>query len=420
MIMSDAPADRAVSLSNRSPLRPAQDAPSTGSGHGSRIETVETFQVPPRWLLIKVTAADGSFGWGECIVPKRVRAVTGAVADLADNIRGRDCYRIEDLWQRMRNGGFFRGGPILGTAAAGIEMALWDLKGRAAGWPVHEFLGGAVRDRIRGYAWVGGDAPIDVVRHARKRVEQGFSAIKLNATAAVDRLDRHDQIDLVIGRVAALRDEFGGSLDVALDFHGRVPRTVARILLRELEPYRLLWVEEPITPDTDDALRRLAPDSSVPIATGERLTSRWQLKQLLIDGTVDILQPDVSLTGLFELEKIARMAEPYDVAVAPHCPNGPVSLAASLQVGSCCGNVVIQEQSAGIHYHAGYAGLPSGELFDYLRDPAPLRTKQGSFAVPTGPGLGIDVDEEAVRAAVTDWRLPDPDWQHDDGRYAEW
>ncbi|TDE10107.1 galactonate dehydratase [Jiangella asiatica] len=387
----------------------------------TRIEKIETFQIPPRWLLVRVTTADGAAGWGECIVPKRVRAVTGAVADLADNVVGRDARHIEDLWQRMYRGGFFRGGPILATASAGIEQALWDLKARAVGLPVHDFLGGAVRERIRAYAWVGGDAPADVVEHARERVEQGFTAVKMNATATADHLDRRAVVDDVLGRVGALRDAFGADLDIALDFHGRVPRTVAKILLRELEPFRLLWVEEPITPDTDDALRHVVPPgSSVPIATGERLTSRWQVKELLAAGVVDILQPDVSLTGLFELEKIARMAEPYDVAVAPHCPNGPVSLAASLQVGFCCPNVVIQEQSGGIHYHQGYAGLPAADLFDYLRDPDPLRTPDGYFRHGTAPGLGIDVDDDAVQAAVAQWRLPDPDWRHDDGRYAEW
>ncbi|PSL08408.1 galactonate dehydratase [Haloactinopolyspora alba] len=387
----------------------------------SRIETIETFQVPPRWILVRVTTADGAVGWGEAIVAKRARAVVGAVADLADNVVGRDARRIEDLWQRMHRGGFFRGGPILGTAAAAVEQALWDRKARAAGLAVHEFLGGAVRERVRAYAWVGGDDPDGVVEHARQRLEQGFSAVKMNATATADHLDRHAVVDDALARVGSLRDAFGADLDIALDFHGRVPRPVTKILLRELEPFRLLWVEEPITPETDDALRHVASvGSSVPVATGERLTSRWDVLPLLRDGVVDVLQPDVSITGLFELEKIARMAEVYDVAVAPHCPNGPVSLAASLQVGFCCPNVAIQEQSGGIHYHQGYDGLPTGELFDYLRDPAPLTTTGGYFHRGDAAGLGIDVDDDAVRASAGAWSLPDPDWTHHDGRYAEW
>lgn len=384
------------------------------------ITAIETFRVPPRWFLVRVSTADGAVGWGESIVPKRARAVVGAIGDLADNVIGRDARRIEDLWQRMHRGAFFRGGPILATAAAAIEQALWDLKARSVGLPVYEFLGGAVRERTRAYAWVGGDDPDGVVDHARQRMAQGFTAVKMNATGTADHLDRHQLIDDVLARVGSLRDAFGAELDIALDFHGRVPRPVAKILLRELEPFRLMWVEEPVTPETDDSLRHIVPGSSIPIATGERLTSRWEILKLLRDGMVDIVQPDVSLTGLFELEKIARMAEVYDVAVAPHCPNGPISLAASLQVGFCCPNVVIQEQSGGIHYHQGYAGLPAGELFDYVRDSGPLTTVDGHFRRTDGAGLGIDVDEDVVRAASGAWSLPDPDWTHEDGRYAEW
>jgi galactonate dehydratase len=385
-----------------------------------RITAVDTFQVPPRWIFVRVTLADGSVGWGECIVPKRVHAVRGAVRDLAATVVGADANRIEDLWQRMHRGGFFRGGPILGTATAGIEQALWDLKARAANLPVYDFLGGAVRDRIRSYAWVGGDRPSDVVAHARDRVAQGFTAVKMNATAAMDHLDRAATIDDVVSRVGALRDEFGTTLDIALDFHGRVHRGVAKILFRELEPFRLLWVEEPTIPEVD-SLRDIARAAgAVPIATGERLTSRWDFLPLLRSGMVDIIQPDVSIVGLFELEKLARMAEAFDVAVAPHCPNGPVSLAASLQVGFCCGNVVIQEQSAGIHYHQGYSGLPAGELFDYVTDAAPVSVVDGHFVRSSGAGLGITVDESAIRSAVAEWHLPDPDWTHADGRYAEW
>lgn len=385
------------------------------------IAAVDTFTVPPRWILVRVTTADGATGWGEAIIPKRAAAVVGAITDLAGNVIGRDARRIEDLWQRMYRGGFFRGGPVLASATAAIEQALWDLKGHAAGLPVHDFLGGTVRDRIRSYAWIGGDKPSDVVAGARERISQGFSAVKMNATEATDHLQRHGIIDDVLERMAALREAFGDDLDIALDFHGRVPRPAARILLKELEPYRPLWVEEPITPGSDHAIADLVrTGTSVPIATGERLTSRWDFLPLLSAGVVDILQPDVSITGLFELEKIARMAEPYDVVLAPHCPNGPVSLAASLQVGFCCPNVVIQEQSSQIHYHQGYAGLPAADLLDYLRDPGPLLCRGGSFEIGDGAGLGIDLDQDKIISAAAQWRLPDPDWTHDDGRYAEW
>jgi galactonate dehydratase len=385
------------------------------------IKEITVYRVPPRWLLVSVETDEGLTGWGEAIIPKRANAVEGAVADLARNITGSDPGRIEDLAQRMRRGGFFRDGPILATAAAAIEHALWDIKGRRHGLPVYEFLGGAVRERVRVYAWVGGDRPADVVAQVKARLDQGYTAVKMNASEELDLLDTHARLDEVIGRVAAIRDAYGNGVEVALDFHGRVHRPMARVLLRELEQFGLMWVEEPLPPGQEDLLPEIARVAGgTPIATGERLLTRDAFARLLSRGGVDIIQPDVSLTGLFELEKLCRMAEAYDVAVAPHCPNGPVSLAASLQVACCAGNVVIQEQSLGLHYHAGYSGLPRGEMFDYLADPAPLTPSNGTLARPAGSGLGITIDTDAVRERRSDWRLPDPDWRLEDGRLAEW
>jgi galactonate dehydratase len=182
-----------------------------------------------------------------------------------------------------------------------------------------------------------------------------------------------------------------------------------------------MWVEEATLPENEESLMVLARAAgSIPVATGERLASRWEVKRVLDTGAVDIIQPDVSITGLFELEKITRLAEIYDVAVAPHCPNGPVSLAASLQIGFCSPNVVIQEQSLGLHYHQGFSGLPKGEMHDYLADSAPLTTVDGAFAPLSGPGLGIGIVGEVVESRATDWFLPDADWTHADGTYAEW
>ncbi len=385
-----------------------------------RITDVETRRVPPRWIFVRVRTDDGYEGWGEAIVPKRAGAVLGAVGDLARNVVGEPANRIEELWQRMRHGGFFRGGPVLATATAAIEQALWDIKGKRHGVPVYELLGGPVRDTVRAYAWIGGDRPHDVVEHAKARVAQGFTAVKMNATAELDYIGQPQQVDAVVGRVGELRDAFGVALDVAVDFHGRVHRAMAKALLRELEQFRLLWVEEPLAPGHEDALGALVTAAGgVPIATGERLTSRWEFKGLLQDGAVDIIQPDVSLTGLFELEKIVRMAEAYDVTVAPHCPNGPLSLAASLQVDCCATNVAIQEQSLGLHYNRGYGGLPAAEMTDYLSDSRPVTPSEGHLPRPLGAGLGVDIDPGAVERP-DEWTLPDPVWRHTDGRAAEW
>ncbi len=387
----------------------------------ARIADIATFRVPPRWIFVRVTADDGRTGWGESIIPKRARAVVAAIEDMAANLVGADASRIEDIAQRLRRGAFFRHGPILATAAAGIEQALWDIKGQTHDLPVHDFLGGAVREHLRSYAWIGGDSPEDVVEHAGKRLSQGFTAVKMNATPMLGHIGERATIDAAAARLGALRDAFGSGLDVALDLHGRVHRAALKPLLAELEQFHPMWVEEATTPENEESLKLLARAArSIPVATGERLTSRWEFKRLLDTGAVDIIQPDVSITGLFELEKIARLAEIYDVAVAPHCPNGPISLAASLQAGFCCPNVVIQEQSLGLHYHEGYAGLPPGDLLDYLVDTGPLSTVDGNFQRPTGPGLGITLHIGKVAAADGDWFLPDADWRHPDGTYAEW
>lgn len=387
----------------------------------SKIASIVPFQVPPRWIFVRVRTEDGLEGWGEAIIPKRARAVIGAIADMAANLIGSDANRIEDIAQRLRRGGFFRGGPILGSAAAGIETALWDIKGKRHGLAVHEFLGGRVRDTIKAYAWIGGDRPDDVVAHARERIAQGFSVMKMNATPALPQLGGHAIIEAAAARLGALREAFGNRIEIAVDLHGRVHRSALKPLLAEIAPFRPMWVEEASLPENTESLVVLARAAGpIPVATGERLVSRWDFKRLLDSGAIDIVQPDISITGLFELEKIARLAEIYDVAVAPHCPNGPVSLAASLQIGFCAANVAVQEQSLGLHYHQGFSGLPKADLLDYLTDPGALTVVDGAFRPLSGPGLGISLNTARIEAAAGTWQLPDADWRHEDGTYAEW
>ena len=384
------------------------------------IASIRSYQVPPRWTFVEVRTDDGLVGWGEAIVPKRARSVLGAIEDLAANLLGGPADRIEEAAMRMRQGAFFRGGPILATAAAAIEMALWDIKARRLGVPIYELLGGAVRESTRVYAWIGGDRPDDVAEHARQRRAQGYTAVKMNATSEADYLDAR-AVDGVVARIASVRNAVGMDLDVALDFHGRVHRPLLRTMLKELEPFRPLWIEEPVLPGHEDALRDVrAAGPSIPIATGERLISRWEFMPLLEARVVDVIQPDLSLTGIFEFRKIAAMAEAYDVAVAPHCPNGPISQAATLQMANCTPNVFIQEHSAGIHYHKGYGGLAPAEPGDYLVDPAVLEADAGHLRRRETPGLGIEINRNVVEERAGAWKLSDPDWRLPDGRVAEW
>jgi galactonate dehydratase len=381
-----------------------------------KIDALELFKVPPRWVFLKVTSDAGITGWGEPIVEGRADTVIAAVEELAGYLIGRDPSRIEDIFQVLHRGGFYRGGPVLTSAISGIEQALWDIKGKALGVPVYELLGGRARDRIRVYNWIGGDRPAALAEAIRAQVAAGYTAAKMNATEEMHYLDDHREIDAAVARMAAAREAGGAAFDIAVDFHGRVHKAMAKILVRELEPFRPYFVEEPVPPENLEALREVARWTSSPIAVGERLYTRWGFKDVIAEGIVDIVQPDLSHAGgIWEVRKIAAMAEAYDIAVAPHCPLGPIAFAASLQLGACTPNVVIQEQSLGIHYNVG------NDLLDYVRNRDAFAYDGGYLAVPTGPGLGVEIDEELVRERARlghDWK--NPVWRNVDGTVAEW
>ena len=380
-----------------------------------KITRLTTYPVPPRWLFLKIDTDDGTVGWGEPIVEGRAATVAACVEELSDYLIGRDPRNIEDLWQVMYRGGFYRGGPILMSAIAGIDQALWDIKGRCLGVPVADLLGGQVRDRIRVYSWIGGDRPADTAIAARSAADRGFTAIKMNGTEELQIIDTWEKVQAALDRVAAVREAVP-DLGIAVDFHGRVHKPMAKVLLKELEPYRLMFIEEPVLPEHVDSFLEPMANTSTPIALGERLYSRWDVKAVLASGGVDVIQPDPSHAGgITETRKIATMAEAYDVAVALHCPLGPIALATCLQIDACTPNAFIQEQSLGIHYNIG------NDLLDYLTDPTVFTYAEGFVAIPTGPGLGISVNEDyVVERAREGHRWRNPIWRHADGSVAEW
>lgn len=381
-----------------------------------KIREIELFTVPPRWLFVKISTDDGLSGWGEPIVEGRAATVRAAVEELGDYLIGQNAGNIEDLWQVMHRGGFYRGGAVLSSAISGIEQALWDIKGKRLGLPIYELLGGAVREKMRMYAWIGGDKPADIAEAAQRQRAAGYTAVKMNATAEMNWIDSHRKIQDVADRLAALRDAVGFDLDVGIDFHGRVHRGMAKVLVQVLEPYRPMFFEEPVLAEHNEALGELAHHTSVPIATGERMFTRWGFKELLTQGYADIIQPDLSHAGgIWEVRKIAAMAEAYDVALAPHCPLGPIALAASLQIDFCTPNAFIQEQSLGIHYNQG------SDLLDYLEDPSVFGYANGFVPRPTAAGLGISINEAKVREmAAIGHRWRNPIWRNEDGSFAEW
>jgi galactonate dehydratase len=381
-----------------------------------KISRLTTFTVPPRWLFLKVETDEGITGWGEPVVEGRAATVAAAVDELSDYLIGADPLRIEDHWQVMRRGGFYRGGPILMSAIAGIDQALWDIKGKWHGAAVAELMGGTVRDRIRVYQWIGGDRPAEIAGAAKAAAAAGFTAVKMLASAEMQIVDTWAKMAAVIENVAAARSAVGPGVDIAVDFHGRVHKPVAKVLLKELETFKLMFIEEPVRSEEVDAFLPQLAATATPIALGERLYSRWDFKSVITSGAVDIIQPDPSHAGgITETRKIATMAEAYDVAVALHCPLGPIALAACLQLDACTYNAFIQEQSLGIHYNAG------NDLLDYVSDPASFRYQDGFVTIPSGPGLGIDVNEELViERARQGHRWRNPVWRHPDGSVAEW
>lgn len=381
-----------------------------------KIKNYQLFTVPPRWLFLKIETDDGLIGWGEPIVEGKAATVQTAVDELMESMIGKDPMHIEDHWNTMYRSHFYRGGPVLMSAISGIDQALWDIKGKFFNAPVYQLMGGKAREKMKVYSWIGGDRPSDIGKAAKLAKENGFLAVKMNATDEMQYIDSFVKIDRVLQRVHAFRDAVGMDLDLGIDFHGRLHKSMAKQLGKELEPYHPMFIEEPVLPENNEALKEIAQHTSIPIATGERMFSRWDFKNLLADGFVDIIQPDLSHAGgITECKKIISMAEAYDVAAAPHCPLGPIALASCLQVDATCHNAFIQEQSIGIHYNKG------NDLLDYLQDASVFNYVDGYVHFPSGPGLGIKINEEKViEMAKTGHNWKNPVWRHGDGSIAEW
>jgi galactonate dehydratase len=371
-----------------------------------KITKLETFHVRPRWLFLKVSTDAGITGWGEPLLEGRALTVERAVEEIGRWLVGRDPRQIEAIWQEGYRGGFYRGGPVLTSALSGIEQALWDIKGKALGVPVHELLGGQVRDRIRLYGWLNVADTGDYVAEAAREVEgREFTAYKFVPVPACELLENPRFFDRVVETVAGLRKVLGEEIDMALDFHGRCTPAVAKRLCRELEPFRPLFIEEPVLPTNPQALRELRESTTIPLAAGERLFTRWDYAELLHAQAVHLIQPDLShCGGIFEARKIAAMAEIHDIAVAPHCPLGPVALAACLQLDACTPNFFCQEH------------LTLGE--NLLKEP--IRVENGYALVPAAPGLGVEVDESKLQTQLFDGAWETPRFYRKDGSLAEW
>ena len=381
-----------------------------------KITALKTYLVPPRWLFLKVETDTGISGWGEPVLEGHAETLATKIAELAEVVIGRDPRHVEDIWQMLYRNGCYRGGPVLMSAISGLDTALWDIKGRALGVPVDELLGGPVRQSVRSYCWIGGDRPAGLIKGAMKLRDQGFDAVKFNICEELQIVDTYAKVDGIIKRLFELREAVGSSMDLAFDFHGRVHLPMARVLLKELEPLRPIFVEDAVVSAMVESMADLARTTSIPLCIGERLHSRYDFKAVFELRAAQVINPDPAhVGGISETVRIGHWAEAYDVALAPHCPLGPIALAACLQINAVCHNAFIQEQSLGIHYNQG------GDLTDYVLPGQGFTLTNGQLQIPTGPGLGIEVDEERVIEAARNghkWRAPV--WRHKDGSIAEW
>ncbi|MBN1402200.1 MAG: galactonate dehydratase [Anaerolineae bacterium] len=352
-----------------------------------KITKLETFLVKPRWLFLKMHTDEGLVGLGEPILEGRPLTVAKAVEKLEEYLIGQDPTRVAYHWQAMYKHAFYRGGPILTSALSGVEQALWDLTGKAMGVPVYKLLGGPMRDRIRIYSHCGGATPDEAAAAARGLVAQGFTALKTGVLGPRPAriIETPGWVDRVVERFAAMRDAVGRDVDIAIDFHGAVSPQTSGLLIHALEPYQPMFIEEPVQCQNEEVLAALARKTHIPIATGERLFTKWGFRRVLEIGAASILQPDISHAGgIYELRIIAGMAEAYYAGIAPHCPLGPIALAASLHLDASIPNFVIQE----------HVSLGDG----YLKEP--FENKEGFIDLPQGPGLGIELDEEAMADKV--------------------
>lgn len=371
-----------------------------------KIISLETFHVRPRWLLVRVQTDIGPAGWGEATLEGRSKTVETMIHEMGRWLLGQDPRRIEHIWQHLHRGGFYRGGSIHCSALSGIDMALWDILGQHLGTPVHQLLGGRVRDKIRIYAWTDAGTSDDYVNAIRDvRDGRGLSAFKYNATGPMRPISSPAALAAAVERFASLRRAAGPGIDIAADFHGRLTHANAKRLVRLLEPYQPFFVEEPVLPGDPEALRDIAASTSVPIAAGERLFTRWEFGPLIERRAVAIVQPDTAHAGgISETHRIATLAESRDILFAPHCPLGPVALAACLHLDAVAPNFLIQE-----HVTLGESLLRT-----------PFNPKDGYLPVPDAPGLGIEIDEAKLATERFDGNWDNPRFTAEDGGFAEW
>ena len=370
-----------------------------------KITDLKMYYVPFRFLFLKIETDEGISGWGEPIIEGRAATVEAAVNEWRYFLIGHDPLKIEEIWQTMYRCAFYRGGAILMSAMAGINQALWDIKGKYYGVPAYELINGGVKDKVKVYRSIHGDTPEELAADAAKAVDEGYKLIKSCPFPISAFIDTKEKVAKTVEMLTAAKESIGGRADFAVDFHGRLHKPMAKMMVKALEPLDLLFIEEPVLPTNREAMKEFAQWCATPIATGERVYNRWEYKDIFETGGVDIIQPDLSHAGgISECRRIAAMAEAYDLAVAPHCPLGVIAFASCIQLDTTTPNAVFQEQSIDIHDQS-----EANPFLSVLKDRTVFQYEDGFVKPPKGPGLGIEIDEDKVEAISKekhDWKNP--------------
>ncbi len=385
-------AEKNIAAKNSAPISPKDNL---------KVTKLETILVKPRWLFLKIHTNAGIVGLGEPITEGRALTCAEAVKEIEPYLVGKDPRRVAHHWQAIYRHAFYRGGPILTSALSGIDQALWDIKGKALGVPVYELLGGPTRDRVRVYAHAG--TP-DAIRAA---LGKGFTAFKTGPAKRrpARYIETQAAVEYAAERFAELKKVVGKENDLAIDFHGAISPATAKLLIKALEPYQPMFVEEPCQAQNHDVMAEIARGTFLPIATGERVFTKWGFREVLEKRAATVLQPDLCHAGgITEVRLIAGMAEAYYATVAPHNPLGPISLAAGVQISASIPNFLCQEQ----------VSLGEG----YIKQPFTVRN--GYLDLPTAPGLGIELDENAMADKINhDWRNQES-YDAEDGSVVDW
>ncbi|RDC65508.1 galactonate dehydratase [Adhaeribacter pallidiroseus] len=369
-----------------------------------KITRLETFLIKPRWIFLRIHTDAGVVGLGEPLLEGRALTIQTAIKEVEPYLIGKDPRQVVHHWQAIYRHAFYRGGPILTSALSGIDHALWDIKGKLLNVPVYELLGGPTRDRVRVYGRASN------AEDMKKRVAEGYKTIKTGVAKEnqipARIVENPKFIQYAADNFASLRQAGGKDMDIGIDFHGAISPQTAKVLIKELEPFQPMFVEEPCQAQNVDTMAEIAHGTHIPIATGERIFTKWGFREILEKKAASILQPDLCHAGgITEGRLIAGMAEAYYVPIAPHNPMGPISLAVGLQLAASIPNFLVQEQ----------VSLGEG----YLKKPFKLE-KDGNVLVPTGPGLGVELDEDQIKEKMGhDWKNPES-YDPRDGSVVDW